>query len=49
MSFDLNFLRIAMTVVSFLVFAGVVAFAIHPHNRRRFEQAAQLPPDEAGQ
>jgi len=49
MSFDIEFLRITMTVVSFVVFAGVIAFALHPHNRRRFEQAAQLPPDEAGQ
>ena len=49
MSFDINFLRITMTVISFVVFAGVIFFAVHPQNRRRFEQAAQLPPDEAGQ
>ena len=49
MNFDFNFLRITMTVVSFLVFAGVIAFAVLPQNRRRFERAAQLPPDEAGQ
>ena len=49
MNFDVNLLRITMTVVSFLVFAGVIVFAIHPVNRRRFDAAAQLPPDEAGQ
>jgi len=49
MNFDINFLRIAMTVISFVVFAGVIFFAVHPRNRSRFERAAQLPPDEAGQ
>ena len=49
MDFDITFLREAMTVVSFVVFIGIVWFAVHPINRRRFEEAAQLPPDEAGQ
>jgi len=45
---DINLLREAMTVISFGVFIGIIVFAIHPINRRRFERAAQLPPDEAG-
>jgi cytochrome c oxidase cbb3-type subunit 4 len=45
---DINLLREVMTVVSFAVFVGIVIFAIHPANRRRFDEAAQLPPDEAG-
>ena len=48
MSLDINLLREAMTVVSFAVFVGIVAFAAHPRNRQRFESAAQLPPDEKG-
>ena len=46
--FNINLLREAMTVISFLVFAGIVAFAVHPRNRARFDAAAQLPPDEDG-
>jgi cbb3-type cytochrome oxidase subunit 3 len=48
MSFDITLLRVAMTIVSFCVFLGIVAYAVHPRNRRRFEAAAQLPPDEEG-
>ena len=45
---DINLLREAITVLSFTVFIGIVAFAIYPGNRKRFDRAAQLPPDEAG-
>jgi cytochrome c oxidase cbb3-type subunit 4 len=45
---DINLLRICVTVASFLVFLGVMAYAVHPANRRRFERAAQLPFDEEG-
>jgi cytochrome c oxidase cbb3-type subunit 4 len=48
MSFDIDLLRETMTVVSFVVFAGIIAFALHPRNRKRFDAAAQLPPDELG-
>ena len=48
MNIDVTLLREAMTVVSFGAFLGIVWFAVHPINRRRFEDAAQLPPDEAG-
>ena len=43
---DVNILRETMTVVSFLVFIGIVAFAVHPKNRARFEEASRLPLDE---
>jgi cbb3-type cytochrome oxidase subunit 3 len=49
MNLDINFLREAMTIVSFGVFIGIVAFAVHPRNRQRFDAAAQLPPDERGE
>ena len=49
MSLDINLLREAITVVSFLVFIGIVAFAVHPRNRQRVTRAATLPPDEHGQ
>jgi cytochrome c oxidase cbb3-type subunit 4 len=40
---DVNLLREASTVLSFAVFVGVVWFAVHPGNRRRFDEAARLP------
>ena len=49
MNLDVNLLREAITVVSFLVFIGIVVFAVHPRNRQRFARAAALPPDEHGQ
>jgi cytochrome c oxidase cbb3-type subunit IV len=45
---DINLLREAVTVASFAAFLGVVAFAVRPRNGKRFEEAAQLPPDEEG-
>jgi cytochrome c oxidase cbb3-type subunit IV len=43
---EINLLREAMTVLSFLVFVGIIVFAVHPRNKARFEQAARLPLDE---
>jgi cytochrome c oxidase cbb3-type subunit IV len=43
---DITLLREATTVVSFLVFAGVIWFAVSPRNRHRFEEAARLPLEE---
>ena len=40
---EINFLRAAVTVASFLVFIGIVVFAVHPRNKLRFEEAARLP------
>jgi cytochrome c oxidase cbb3-type subunit IV len=40
---DINFLRSAVTVVSFLTFLGIVAWAWSRRNKAGFEEAAQLP------
>lgn len=43
MDLDINNLRSIVTVVSMLVFAGICAWAWSRRNRRRFDEAAQLP------
>ena len=43
---DINILREAVTVASFAAFLGIVAFAVHPGNRKRFAEAANLPLDD---
>ena len=48
MSMDINVVREVVTVVSFLAFVAILAYAIHPANRERFENAARLPFDEEG-
>ena len=40
---DVNDLRIAVTVLSLLAFVGVVVWAYRSRNRKRFDEAAQLP------
>ena len=40
---DINDLRIAITLLSFAVFAGIVAWAVSRRNRARFDEAAMLP------
>ena len=40
---DLNLLREVVTVLSFLAFVGVIAYAAHPRNRGHFDRAALLP------
>ena len=40
---DVNLLREAVTVLSFGAFLGIVAFAVHPGNRKRFDEAAMAP------
>ena len=40
---DLTFLREASTVICFLLFLGIVAWAYSRRNRARFEEAARLP------
>jgi cytochrome c oxidase cbb3-type subunit IV len=40
---DVNDLRMAVTLLSFLVFAGIVAWALSPRNRPAFDEAQQLP------
>jgi cytochrome c oxidase cbb3-type subunit 4 len=46
MTFDMNLVRIIVTVVSFAAFVGILLYAANPRNRERFERAAQLPFDE---
>lgn len=43
MNLDINALRSLATVVSFLLFIGIVAWAYSSRKRADFEQAAQLP------
>jgi cytochrome c oxidase cbb3-type subunit IV len=40
---DLNTLRIIMTVISFAVFVGIIAWALAPANRAAFEEASLIP------
>ena len=40
---DVNELRILVTVVSFIVFIGIVVWAWSRRNAERFDEAAQLP------
>ncbi|MGN6529965.1 MAG: cbb3-type cytochrome oxidase subunit 3 [Burkholderiaceae bacterium] len=40
---DLDLVRYAVTVLSFAVFAGIVAWALSPRNRAAFDEAQQLP------
>ena len=43
---DINLLREAVTVLSFLAFVAIVAYAVYPGNRRRFDEAARIPTDD---
>ena len=43
---DINTARIIMTIVSFLIFAGIVAWVVAPANRNRFQEAAMIPLEE---
>ncbi len=40
---ELNTLRIIMTLVSFAVFIGIIAWALAPANRSAFEEASLIP------
>lgn len=43
MEFDINSLRSAVTLVSFLVFIGIVVWACSKRRSNDFEEAANLP------
>ena len=43
MDLDINTLRSAITVLSFLIFLAIIAWAVSPRNRNNFEQAALVP------
>lgn len=40
---DVNLLRIAVTVVAFALFVGILVWAYMPSHRQQFEEAASLP------
>lgn len=40
---DINDLRSIVTVVSFLTFLGIIWFAYAKGNKKRFDEAANLP------
>jgi cytochrome c oxidase cbb3-type subunit IV len=48
---DVNDFRVAVTVLSFAAFAGVVVWALSRRNKARFDEAAQVPflDDQQGQ
>ena len=46
MSFDVNDLRIAATLVSLALFVGIWVWAFRRRNRTPFDEAAQLPFDD---
>ncbi len=43
MEFDINTLRSAATVVSFITFIGILVWAYSRRNAADFEEAAKLP------
>ena len=43
MEFDVNTWRVVVTVVSFLTFIGIVAWAYSSRNAAEFDKCAQLP------
>ena len=45
---DLDTVRYAVTVLSFVAFAAIVAWAVSPRRQRAFEEAQQLPFQETG-
>jgi len=40
---DINLLRSIVTVLSFVLFIGIVVWAWSARNRERFDEAARLP------
>ncbi len=46
MDIDINTLRSAATVVSFITFIGILVWAYSRRNAADFEEAAQLPFDQ---
>ncbi|MBC7715940.1 MAG: CcoQ/FixQ family Cbb3-type cytochrome c oxidase assembly chaperone [Pseudorhodobacter sp.] len=47
MEIDVNLLRVAVTVVSFVVFIAIVVWAWSRRNQAAFDEAAQLPFQES--
>ena len=45
---DINDLRIAVTLLSFVLFAGILRWALSPRNKPAFDEARQLPFIDSG-
>jgi len=45
---DLDLVRYAVTVLSFVLFAGIVVWALSPRNRPAFDEAQRLPFIDSG-
>jgi len=45
---DVNDLRVAVTTLSFILFAGIVWWSLSSRNRSAFDEAQQLPFLETG-
>jgi cytochrome c oxidase cbb3-type subunit IV len=43
LDFNLNHIRAVVTVISFITFGGIVAWACSKRNKTQFEEAAMLP------
>ena len=43
---DVNYLRIATTVMSFAIFIGILVWAFSKRNKEDFDAAAKLPLDQ---
>ena len=48
MDLDINALRVGVTLLSFLLFAGIVRWALLARNKAAFDEAQQLPFLETG-
>ena len=45
---DVNELRVGVTLLSFLIFGGIIRWALLARNRAAFDEAQQLPFLETG-
>lgn len=41
--FNINYIRAAVTLLSFITFGGIVAWALSKRNKSAFDEAAMLP------
>jgi cytochrome c oxidase cbb3-type subunit 4 len=48
MDLDINALRVGVTLASFLIFGGIVRWALLARNKPAFDEAQQLPFIETG-
>ena len=44
--FDVNDLRVMVTLISFLVFIGICLWSFYPKNKDRFAKASRIPLDD---